>query len=74
MVTSRVILLLEKMLSSDGGEEEVAAGWERFMGGWGECQFEKLVLSQKALLRKQGLALLSCCVWYLNLCGLAKYI
>ena len=49
---SRVMLLLEKMLSSDRGEEEVAAGWGSIMEG--ECQFEKLVLSWKTRLRSKG--------------------
>lgn len=60
-----------KMPSIDGGEEEVAAGWGSILVG--KYQFEKLIFSWKTLLGKQGLALLSCWIWYLNLRGLAKY-
>lgn len=67
---SRVMLLLEIMLSGDNGEEEVAAGGEASSG---QCQFEKLVFSRKTLLRKQGLILVSLCIWYLDLLGLVKY-
>jgi len=65
------MLLLEKTLSGDGREEEVSAGWGSVVVG--KYQFEKLVLSWKTLLGTQGLALLSCWIWYLNLHGLAKY-
>lgn len=61
------------MLSSGGGEEEVAAGWGSSWV-WGKYQFEKLVLSWKAPLRKRGLALLRYWIWKMNRCGLAKCI
>lgn len=59
------------MPSSDAGEEEAAAGWGSIVVG--KYWFEKLVFSWNTLLRKQGLALLSYCIWYLNLFGLAKH-
>lgn len=68
---SNVMLLLGKMLSSHGGEEEVAAGWGNI--AMGKYQFGKLVFSWKTLLRRQGLDLLSYWIWYMNLGGLAKY-
>lgn len=59
------------MPSSDGGDGEVAAEWGCIMVG--KYQFDKLVFSWKTLLGKEGLALLSYWIWYLNLPGLAKY-
>lgn len=64
------MLLLEKMPSGDSREE--AAEWGSIVVE--ESQSEKFVSSWNTVLIKQGLALLSGCLWYLNLCGLAKYI
>lgn len=65
-VMSNVTLLLGKMPSSDGGEEEVAAGWGSIMAG--KYQFEKLVFFGRLSL-EVSLALLSYWIWYLNLRG-----